>query len=1276
MVAFLGPFQNARARLCGSLGFTQLPSTQVGDSEMSVQKDHARIRTTISHGEYREFQDSPRAVQKPWEPLWLLRSTLLVFVSLFIALLLAAGLLFNFSQRNNGLATEVEENSYAWRYGPTAVFVTISAFWHQVNHAVKVQMPWTELQNGPSSAKKTILLDYTFPILPVALRRAIRNRHWVVVASTLGHLLMLVMIVFSTALFQLGPMEMTASFDFQPMNEIGLVTDQTNDTDWLTTPAAHVYAGIHMHGLPYPPGTSDELVFPRINDLNTSVNVQNYTIPMDGFQLQCECEQSSTRNHTWIWDDSAGSRIVADVEVPGCSIPGVEIAAGPTSPPGSRWFNTSRNVQARFEAYECNTGNGEPSPALDDDWSDPDSDRRFLLAVTDVEFDFENRNPDDRRFMQVNQATVALCKVSYAIHEFDVYFPNNNGSTHAVRHTSDSSRRQLPGLTDNVFARAITLAFGIYWDLGFEAEQPVRFVPYIFDILLLEHNMSNPEPFLDPPLLLSGATRILRGASVQLIRELALKATTSGTVTGNITWIINRLRVSPISTAILCTSLSLLVLITAFILVCRPRLALPFNPDSTAAIASVLSYSPRFNSVLRQVARLPKAEFAAELDRLRFRTFKQASGAISIIVDSEQESGMAMAESSDQPITETWWTPIAARHWFVAAVLLLPLMVIAALEIVQSISDNSNGFVNLASNMTVGLASYIPAAFALAISALYSSFDSVVCLFAPYSALRQGVPLDSSVLGLSFVGKMAPHLAYLAVRSNVYVILSTALANSFGSFLTILAANLYGSTIRPQTQQVVIHQRDQIEIGRLDGAVRVDREFQASKLASLIELRDLNYTKWTYDGLVFSQLETLPSQSTDPEVERTINIQIPAIRARLNCTTIPTENRRASPLQDVLLTDEDSSLTIPFSTELDPTEWCNAWSSRNSTQSLSWNQEFTIPLDGSEVLIGRVRNLIWLPDHGIFESDGYGVTPSPPDNTTERDHGCPRVAVTLGRARSLNSREATRASDAEFETDFGTLLCYQNLEQVETQTIFKYPSYDIDASLPPQVDETRISHFRNRRDSTRFGYEPVALMDGEYAPRWRPDSSNDDLDLIMYGLAAGREKCSLDDMAGERNTEHLYECFNHFYSRAMAQAISMLYRSDIDETSATDPFEGTLTTRNGLRLSQNAAPKLALQVILGLMVLCAIVSRLLLPLRKLLQHNPSSIYGKALLLFGGSLAPEGVASLAREWNGDPAAFLVRQYHRGTVKLQWWEGINSQRYGIDIDLRTTELQTIR
>lgn len=52
--------------------------------------------------------------------MWLSKTVLSIFALVFVCMMLATGLLYHFSQENNGISTQKEANHYGWKYGPTA----------------------------------------------------------------------------------------------------------------------------------------------------------------------------------------------------------------------------------------------------------------------------------------------------------------------------------------------------------------------------------------------------------------------------------------------------------------------------------------------------------------------------------------------------------------------------------------------------------------------------------------------------------------------------------------------------------------------------------------------------------------------------------------------------------------------------------------------------------------------------------------------------------------------------------------------------------------------------------------------------------------------------------------------------------------------------------------------------------------------------------------------------------------------------------------------------
>ncbi|KAM0811307.1 putative ML-like domain-containing protein [Seiridium cardinale] len=112
----------------------------------------------------------------------------------------------------------------------------------------------------------------------------------------------------------------------------------------------------------------------------------------------------------------------------------------------------------------------------------------------------------------------------------------------------------------------------------------------------------------------------------------------------------------------------------------------------------------------------------------------------------------------------------------------------------------------------------------------------------------------------------------------------------------------------------------------------------------------------------------------------------------------------------------------------------------------------------------------------------------------------------------------------------------------------------------------------------------------------------------------------------------------------------------------------TTSTDRETRIIQNRAPKLALQVLLGVMALCLAASWLSMRTNKLLPHNPCSIAGLAALLAGGEMwkgpdeerrgltTPDGA-----EWMSDRELKRRGVWKDTVFGLGWWP---DGRYGID------------
>jgi hypothetical protein len=133
------------------------------------------------------------------------------------------------------------------------------------------------------------------------------------------------------------------------------------------------------------------------------------------------------------------------------------------------------------------------------------------------------------------------------------------------------------------------------------------------------------------------------------------------------------------------------------------------------------------------------------------------------------------------------------------------------------------------------------------------------------------------------------------------------------------------------------------------------------------------------------------------------------------------------------------------------------------------------------------------------------------------------------------------------------------------------------------------------------------------------------------------------------------------------------------EGSTSQTMSATLTYTE-IRIVQNTAPKIALQVLLGMMALCLALSWVFMRTDGLLPHNPNSIAGVAAMLAGGALwkcqdeerrglfIPDGA-----EWMSDQELEARGLWKKAIFGLGWWP---NGRYGIDAGRRIDKGKGLR
>ncbi|KAL7919614.1 hypothetical protein ACQKWADRAFT_300949 [Trichoderma austrokoningii] len=1244
-------------------------------------------------------QDSPTPPTKSpqgshsnlWMPIWLGRGVLIAFAITFLLMLLTTALLYHFSQRSNGISTQREANHYGWKYGPTAVLVVVGALWRQVDFANKILMPWEELKAGPSPAEKTLLLDYISPILPISLWVAIKNRHWAVVMSMIGQLLILGTTVFSTGFLILEPTTLTKNDEtFQLSSKFQLGQSVEPETAWDVGPGpAQTYYGINFYGLRFPAGTSENFIVP---DFQVPPGVSaslDYSVSTDGLQVSYDCELLPISNGSTAympWRSIMAPFIVANVTTKDCEIKGVTLAEGADH---SYYHdpNATQNYQARFDLYPCNmdfdfsTGYIEPdNTTFEDKIYNPNNDMRLFMSVADVRI-----SPSDRPnlYMYLHNVTTALCKPTYELLQFNVSVPSNvNGSAQALSSKSTAKKQGLQSFPPGSLAMAVSDSTN-RWDLGTGGVDYAlsSIVPTFFQLMTKKAGFQSVRDFVDPGLLVSTATEVFEGIAAQVLHEVVVQPANRNT-TGSITYEEQRLHAKALSTGFMCSFLGLLVILSVAMIFIRPSFSAPNKPVAAFSMATILASSPELEKLLSPMGHLSNDKLQRRLEDYRFRAeyVPDSNSGICIEPVQRNEEQTYVNNTTEQGQRQVpSWRPMASSTWFLALAICLPLAVIAALEIVQHFSDINDGFISINRSSALAFATYIPSAVALAVAGLYSAMQMMTAIFAPFAPLKKEKANAKRTVELSLIAQLPPHSLFLSLRTKNFAVAIALLGSFIGSFLTIIVSGLYSVIEVPIVQTVALQQGDVFNFTNVDLSL-TDNE--ATAIDNLVEYLGLNSTQWTHKNLAFNILKQNVALTTNSSADVPLTANVPAVRPSLNCTSIPNDLREITimdqddeesgeigfkmPGQNGYASPVDGYIWVGVNTTMEYAQWCETAPKGMKSQE-PWMQYFVLPNDTSMAYVGKASVLTW--GGGMVGGDG-AVDTNPTngesaDGIHDTDNGCPTFAVTFGQMKVKKTGTGSKRKISGFEQDLATLICYQNIEQLMINATWQLPNLSFDPARLPMADESTAKLLKSSRGSERFPFLPNTWLNSLSNPLLNQtipgpnnsNSSNNYIDNFITALVMTKDGRPAEELAGAANVENLRNATQRLYGTYMAQAISLNMR-DNSTTRNLPTYHGLVTTSGNQRLQQSRGSKIALQVVLAVMVACAIATRLLLPVRDVLPHNPCSIAGTATLMAGGEVV---------SWIGNGRTDMGDLLQNGLYSLKWWRDENSvERYGIDLE----------
>lgn len=1084
--------------------------------------------------------------------------------------------------------------------------------------------------------------------------------------------------MFSTGLIVLEPSIVTeANVPFQITNQFD--TSNYNTSIVGSPPAQRVY-GIQDGKLKYPNSTSENLVIQRFNPPSRlpGLDGSKYALEVDGFSTDLDCEILPLKNATKTflpWFSIQAPYFVVNVSTDSCSIKNAIVGQG-ADHAFYKDNNATQNYQGRFQNFTCNTGGDSSSQHPPN--GNASADHRFLLSMISLQW---TPHPpiSESANIWVEQLTGVLCKPSYSVDRYSVSYTQDQviPKWQATKIQGTSSSLKGFGNNDLAIAARATLNNATFGQ-G-EADYVVVTVPSFFQIMKQANNKSDLKPFMDPNLLLDLGSRTFKMLSTQVAYQYLMK-TQNATIYGSSSYTEDRLQVKRLTVGLMATCLGLLFAFGVLGVFISPRDTISLEPESISSLAVILAASKGMRECLAQTGFATSSTNLRQISRERFHTVISQDEKASFTIDraSQPEEASKQITSVSSIPKLVWWRPMAFRNWFAALVVLVPICLIIILEVFQQSSDKHQGLVDLNSSDSDSrvLSTYLPAFIMLCIATLYTSLDFGVSVVAPFAALRKGNASAARSITVNLIGKLPPHALFISLRSRYVAACLAVVAGFVSSFLTIVVSGLYSLETVTDLQTLSTQQADEFNFTHID--LSLDDGF-AGTVTDLIQYWNISYPQWTYDNLVFPSLKELSvNNSISSNQSASMLITVPAIRGSLECSALPAESIQIE-AQGALPNCSDCNDLVQINYKTNLSYSLCAHKVSNLTQA-TWSQTYAVPNDSSIVYAGMGTNLQW--GEGEIMGDGAvePVVNGPIDTfnpyTDNSYSGCPSFAFSLGTA-SAGIKTKKQVIDGQIWKSYSNIsimYCYQLLEQVMTNVTFSYPGFTINGTTPPVPLEDTARMITNSTDAEHWFDISINTLVNTLEDVGVGVKGRNWINPFIQALVWGKDGIPLDELHSNGNMSILNAAASKLYGQYIAQAISANMRTAILEPGQTSPAYNVTLSYLKQRLQQKRSPKIALQVMLAFMVVCAIGAYAISDRKQVLPHNPCSIAGAMSLLAESEMCetrkviPEG-----SEWKSNKKLRREGVFSGWSFRMGWWNeagGEMERRFGIDIDPLTS------
>jgi hypothetical protein len=299
-----------------------------------------------------------------------------------------------------------------------------------------------------------------------------------------------------------------------------------------------------------------------------------------------------------------------------------------------------------------------------------------------------------------------------------------------------------------------------------------------------------PTEYLDPNTLINDTQRLFKAVAAQ-IAERYLRENSSNNATGAYRATQSRIVLPLTSLRVLEGGLTLIILYAFLMVAYSPWVLCSGAGDNTAILAVVLTRSDRLRTFLKGSSIRAHDHTLQRLSKQNFACMDHYPAGTDLL----QVYSSSSTHEFDTPTGDnSFWIPPALSARMKVVTLMIPLAVIASLEVTYRISHRQDDY---------GLAAvpsdhrwhytwtWTPALIMTIVKLLCQSVTSSIALLDPYSRLRKQTPISGRTLGRNNLSKTSLQLCCESLKSRRWALLATAFSALLGPFLTIVVSGLF-----------------------------------------------------------------------------------------------------------------------------------------------------------------------------------------------------------------------------------------------------------------------------------------------------------------------------------------------------------------------------------------------------------------------------------------------------------------------------------------------------